>query len=104
MESRRRKTDSPRRSVSAGTPARSPAAETESSHLFGEYLGMLGCSKLNLKVLCYLTQFLTCLCTLQGKLEPRLIGATTATLVGEGADCRFLGGRAGGGLFVDRHK
>lgn len=36
-----------------------------------------------------------------GKLEPlvaRLMGATTATLVGEGADCRFLGGSAGGGL------
>lgn len=65
---------------------------------------MLEWSKLNLKVLCYLTQFLTCLCTPQGKLEPRLIGATTATLVGEGADCRFLGGRAGGGLFVDRQK
>lgn len=26
------------------------------------------------------------------------MGATTATLVGEGADCRFLGGKAGGGL------
>lgn len=26
------------------------------------------------------------------------MGATTATLVGEGADCRFLGGNAGGGL------
>lgn len=44
---------------------------------------------------------LTCLWTLQGKLEPRLIGATTATRVGEGADCRFLGGRAGGGLITE---
>lgn len=41
---------------------------------------------------------LTCLWSLHGKLEPRLIGATTATGVGEGADWRFLGGRAGGGL------
>lgn len=46
----------------------------------------------------------TCLWTLQGKLEPRLIGATTATRVGEGADWRFLGGRAGGGLLMDKHK
>ena len=43
----------------------------------------------------------TCLCTLQGRLEPRLMGTTTATLVGEGADWRFLGGRAGGGLGRD---
>lgn len=47
-------------------------------------------------------KFLTCLWTLQGKLEPRLIGATTATRVGEGADCRFLGGSAGGGLLRDK--
>lgn len=36
-----------------------------------------------------------------GKLDPLvalLMGATTATLVGEGADWRFLGGNAGGGL------
>lgn len=34
-----------------------------------------------------------------GRLDPlvaRLIGATTATRVGDGADWRFLGGRAGG--------
>lgn len=44
---------------------------------------------------------LTCLLIPTGKLDPlvaRLMGATTATLVGEGADCRFLGGKAGGGL------
>lgn len=36
-----------------------------------------------------------------GKLEPlvaRLMGATTATRVGDGADCLFFGGNAGGGL------
>lgn len=44
---------------------------------------------------------ITCLLIPTGKLDPlvaRLMGATTATLVGEGADCRFLGGKAGGGL------
>lgn len=44
---------------------------------------------------------ITCLLIPTGKLDPlvaRLMGATTATLVGEGADCRFLGGNAGGGL------
>lgn len=41
---------------------------------------------------------LTCLWTLQGKLDPRLMGVTTATRVGDGADCRFFGGSAGGGL------
>ena len=44
---------------------------------------------------------ITCLLMPTGKLDPlvaRLMGATTATLVGEGADCRFLGGNAGGGL------
>lgn len=44
---------------------------------------------------------ITCLLIPTGKLEPLvalLMGATTATLVGEGADWRFLGGNAGGGL------
>lgn len=39
-----------------------------------------------------------------GKLEPlvaRLMGATMATRVGEGADCLFFGGNAGGGLKID---
>lgn len=43
--------------------------------------------------------FITCLLIPTGKLEPlvaRLIGATTATRVGDGADCLFLGGNAGG--------
>lgn len=42
---------------------------------------------------------ITCLLIPTGKLEPlvaRLIGATTATRVGDGADCLFLGGNAGG--------
>lgn len=41
----------------------------------------------------------TCLQIPIGRLDPlvaRLIGATTATRVGDGADWRFLGGRAGG--------
>ena len=46
-------------------------------------------------LMCYLSVYttgksgclcVTCLCTLQGRLEPRLMGATTATLVGDGAD------------------
>lgn len=44
---------------------------------------------------------ITCLLIPTGKLEPlvaRLMGATTATRVGDGADCLFFGGRAGGGL------
>lgn len=43
--------------------------------------------------------YITCLLIPTGKLEPlvaRLIGATTATRVGDGADCLFLGGNAGG--------
>jgi len=46
-----------------------------------------------------MTRSRTCLRAPGGKLwphDPRLIGATTATRVGEEADCRFLGGRAGG--------
>lgn len=45
--------------------------------------------------------YITCLLIPTGKLEPlmaRLMGATTATRVGDGADCLFLGGNAGGGL------
>lgn len=41
----------------------------------------------------------TCLQMPIGRLDPlvaRLMGATTATRVGDGADWRFLGGRAGG--------
>lgn len=44
---------------------------------------------------------ITCLLIPTGKLEPlvaRLMGATTATRVGDGADCLFFGGSAGGGL------
>lgn len=44
---------------------------------------------------------ITCLLIPTGKLEPlvaRLMGATTATRVGDGADCLFFGGNAGGGL------
>lgn len=45
--------------------------------------------------------YITCLLIPTGKLEPlvaRLMGATTATRVGDGADCLFFGGNAGGGL------
>lgn len=44
---------------------------------------------------------LTCLLIPTGKLEPLvalLMGATMATRVGDGADCLFFGGNAGGGL------
>lgn len=43
--------------------------------------------------------YITCRLIPTGKLEPlvaRLMGATTATRVGDGADCLFLGGSAGG--------
>lgn len=46
-------------------------------------------------------ELITCLLIPTGKLEPlvaRLMGATTATRVGDGADCLFFGGNAGGGL------
>lgn len=50
---------------------------------------------------------ITCLLMPTGRLVPlvvRLMGATTATLVGDGADWRFLGGRAGGLNGKDRNK
>lgn len=52
-------------------------------------------------------QCITCLLIPTGRLEPlvaRLIGATTATRVGDGADCLFLGGSAGGLEETERGK